>query len=403
MKLKEYFTNNLTLKILAILGAIFLWTYVINEGYRVDFLDAEVPLEAFNIAEDLALSENLGTVMLKVRVPTGVSASDLLEDTKAFVDLKSLRPGTYEKEIKVSFEDSAITLLELNPEKITLNLEELESIEKEIEVEIKGEVGENYQTQDTVLSLTQAEIKGAGSSLEKVEKLVAPIEVAGEMSEIKKIVELEARDADNNKITEVSIHPKNVEVTVPITTKEEIKTVGIKANLSGDPASGFFVTQTNLNPNTVTIRGESEILSSINVLNSQDINIEGISDNADFPVEIVLPEGIEIVDQQNITITVSLDAQLVSRTIGSKIDFSNIDSDLELNSYDPNDIKVIVEGPAPVINNLTTGGVVTNINLSGKGAGSFNLPIDPSMITLPENVSLKSIESKDLKITLKKK
>ncbi len=402
MFIKEFFTNNLPIKVLAIFSAIFLWTYVINEGYRVDFLDTEVPVEAYNISEDLALTSNLGQVKVKVRVPTSISNTSLLENTKVFIDLKGLRQGSYEKDIMVSFENPAVTLLELEPKKMKITLETLESIQKEIEVEISGEVNENYQTDQAILSVNQAEIKGAGSSLEKIEKLVAPINIANEMSEIKKLIELEARDANNKKITEVTIHPKNIEVIIPIRAKEEVKTVGIKANLSGNPAPGYFITQTSINPAVVSIKGETEVLSGISYLNTQAIDISGINANAEYDAQLELPAGVTQIEDQNIKITIQLDAQLITRTIDSVINFKNISSDLEINSYDPDSIKVIVEGGAPIINNLTSGGVVTNIDLAGKGAGSFIISIDPSMITLPSGVTLKSIETKDLKITLKK-
>lgn len=402
MRIKEFFTKNLPIKILAVIGAIFLWTYVINEGYRVDFLDTEIPIESFNISEDLALVEDLGNVTLKVRVPTSTSTKSLLKDTKAFIDLKGLRPGSYEKEIKVSFEDPSISLLELEPQKINITLENLESIEKEIEVEVLGEVDQNYQTDDAVLSIDKSEIKGASSSLEKIEKLVAPINVTDEMSEIKKIVELEARDSNNEKVKGITIHPKSVEITIPLHTKEELKTVGVKANITGNPATGYFISRTSINPATISIKGETEAVSSVSYLNTEPINVTGFNKNTEINTSLELPDGIELSDMQLVTVSIELEGQTTARTIDSIIDFTNLDSSLELNSYDPDTIKVLVEGNAPIINNLTSGGVITSIDLTGKGAGSFNLPIDPAMIRLPDGVTLKSIETKNIKITIKK-
>lgn len=402
MQIKEFFTKNLLIKILAIIGAIFLWTYVINEGYRVDFLDTEIPIEAFNISEDLALAQDLSHVTLKVRVPTNTSTKSLLKDTKAFIDLKGLRPGSYEKEIKVSFEDPSISLLELEPQKINITLENLESIEKEIEVEMIGEVDQNYQTDDAILSIEKSEIKGASSSLEKIETLIAPIGVTNEMSEIKKIVELEARDINNEKVTGITIHPKSVEITIPVHTKEELKTVGVKANISGNPATGYYISRTSINPATISIKGETETVSNVSYLNTKAIDVTGFDKNSDIDISLELPEGIELSDTQSVTVTIELEGQTTARTIDSNIDFINLDSDLELNSYDPNNISVLVEGSTPIIDNLTSGGVITTIDLAGKGAGSFLLPIDPSMIRLPDSVTLKSIETKNLKITIKK-
>ncbi len=65
----NFFKNNLALKILAGFCAFLLWVFVANIDFKVDYLEKEIPVKAYNIREDLALASDLGKVKLKVRAP----------------------------------------------------------------------------------------------------------------------------------------------------------------------------------------------------------------------------------------------------------------------------------------------------------------------------------------------
>ena len=95
-------TKNLPLKLLALASAIFLWLYVINEGYEVGFLDTEIRIETYNLAEDLAVANDLGTAKLKVRAPAAAWSKIDTDEISAYVNLINTWEGVYSIELKVS-------------------------------------------------------------------------------------------------------------------------------------------------------------------------------------------------------------------------------------------------------------------------------------------------------------
>ena len=399
--MKSLIKNNFFIKILALIAAIFLWTYVINEGYRVDFLDTEIPIEAYNIAEDLSLTNDLGTVKIKVRAPSNVSTDSISSKTNAFIDLKNFRQGDYEKEVKIFFEDPAITLIEIEPKNVNVTLEPLTSLTKEIEVELAGEINEKYQTEEPVLSVENAEIKGAQSTLEKIDRLVASIDLSNEMTEVKKIVELEARGPDNNKITGIAINPKTVEVTIPVGTKEEIKTVGIKANISGGPAEGYWIKQTSIEPSAIAIVGETSAIANTTYINTLPIDINGIMETKQVKTGLELPENLKTESISEVSVTIEIDSQQIQKLIEVKPKFLSLSSDLKISSYDPDVICLTVTGPAPEINELKTDDLYADIDLNGKSRGTFSMPIDAQLINLPPDINVKSIDTANIKIIIK--
>ena len=393
-------TKNLPLKLLAIAGAIFLWLYVINEGYEVGFLDTEMRIESHNLAEDLAVANDLGTAKIKVRAPAQSWSKISPENITAYVDLKSMRQGIFSKEVKVSVEDPSITIVDVDPEKISLTLEQLQALTKEIEIDMSGHVNEAYETHDPITNPSQVEIKGSQTSLEKVSKIVAPVQLNDETTEIKSQVELEARDSNGQKITNLVIIPKVTEVTIPVRKQNEIKTIGIKANIAGNPASGYWVKQTIVTPNSVAIQGNADIINDLSYLSTQRIDISNISATTERTVTLDLPDEVTTVDADQIVVKIEIDAQSITKATTATIRYSGIASDLIVTSTSPDAISLQITGPAPQLNALKSGDVTATLNLSNKKADNYTIPIVDDMISLPDGVSLQSLDTKEVKIII---
>ncbi|MBU1178176.1 hypothetical protein KJ903_03065 [Patescibacteria group bacterium] len=396
-------SKNLPLKLLAIVAAVFLWFYVINEGYEVGFVDAEIPIETYNLAEDLAVASELGTAKIKVRAPAQSWSKISSENITAFVDLKGIRKGIFSKEVKVSVDDPSITILDVDPEKIGVTLEELQTLSKEIEVETTGNVNEAYETQDPTVSPNKVEIKGSQTSIEKVNKIVAPVTLNGEMTEIKTQVELEARDSNNQKITNLVIIPKIAEITIPIRKQNEIKTVGIKANIIGNPASGYWVKETTITPNSVAVQGNADTISDLSYLNTQKIDISNITTTTEKSIALDLPNEVTTIDTNQVTVKIEVEAQTISKTATATPRYTGLAADLRVALASPSTVSVQVTGPAPKLNALKEGEIAATINLSGKSSGSYTMPISNNMISLPTDISLKSLDTKEIQIIIQGK
>jgi len=398
-----FLTKNLHLKLLALVAAIFLWLYVVNEGYEVGFLDKEIRIETYNLAEDLAVASDLGTAKLKVRAPATAWSKINADEITAFVDLKNMRAGVFSKEVKVSVEDSSMTILDIDPGKVSVTLESIQSLSKEITVETSGDINEAYDTQDPQITPAQVELKGSESTIERVSKVVAPIQLAGEMTDIKQQVELEARDANNQKITNLVIIPKTVEVTIPVKKQNEVKTIGIKANITGEPASGYWIKQTIITPSTVAVQGDSEEISKLEYISTRRIDISGISADTEKRASLDLPTGVSAVDSDQVTVKIEIDTQTTTKTISATPKYTGLAADLKAATVSPSTVSLKVEGPTPKLEALKSGEVTANINLAGKGSGSFTIPISSNMISLPTGLTLKSLDTKEVKISIQKK
>ncbi len=292
--------NNFYIKILAVAFAILLWIFVINQGFRIDFLEKEIPIQAYNLADDLSLASDLGTVKLKIRAPKSFWQEYSNDSLEAYVDLKHFNKGAYNIEVKVSSEDSSIQIVEKDPEKISIVIDSVTSIKKEIEVETIGDLATDYSVNEPYTEPGEIEIKGAKENLNKINKVITKIELNKENTEIRQKIIPEVIDMDNNIITNIILEPSEVEVIVPVQKDMDVKTISINSKITGSPASGYSIDSIEVNPSTISIQGKREDLENINYIDTAEINIEGITDTVEKRTELILENNIELVGTENI-------------------------------------------------------------------------------------------------------
>jgi YbbR domain-containing protein len=399
----SWLTNNFVLKIFALISAALLWIFVINKGFRVDFLEKEIPVQVYNLSEDLAVVSDAGKVKLKIRAPSSLWPKISEENIEAYVDLKNFEKGTYDVEVKISTANPKIQILGKDPAKVSITIEPLALVKKEITIETSGSLGEGYALKEPASEVKKVEVSGAKSVLESIAKVVAKIELRGETEELKQSVKLEALDSGGNLISNVIINPETVDITIPVQKEVDVKTVGIRANVIGSPATGFLLEKIETEPSTITIRGRAEKLKTVEYLETKEINITGITSNKEEKATVVVPLDITLVDSQEVLVKISVTTTKITKSVEAGVIFKNLDNKFEVKSYTPSVVSLTIEGNQNAINSLQQNEIQVNLDLIGKGSGTYNLEITPGMIRLPEGINLKSIDTKEVKIVVVEK
>lgn len=397
-------SNNFYLKILAIISAIFLWFFVINEGFRIDNLDTEIPIEVKNLSEDLIIVNDLPKVKLKLRAPTDIWQQEIADNLNASINLMYYKQGEYNVEVKVEATDKNIQVIQQDPKNVDVVLAPILSIEKEITLEASGNLAENYQAGEPKFSPEQIRVQGAKIILDQVDKIIAPINFNGETSEIRKIVQLQAKDKNNNIINKVNILPGEVEVIIPISKESGEKTVGVRANTYGTLPANTSIEKIEVNPSTVVIKGKTADIDKIDTIQTQGINLSELTEDVNIlKINLDLPKDIEVKDNPQITVTIYLNQQEISKQFSGIIKYKNLADNLKVGGIMPSRIQLTLFGPSAKINSLNEEDVYTEVDLTGKSEGTYEFNIYPENIVVPPSISVKSVETKIIKVIVVKK
>lgn len=109
-----------------------------------------------------------------------------------------------------------------------------------------------------------------------------------------------------------SIQPRVVRVAFE---DVETKQVPVREQLAGRPLHGYHVIagRTRVAPAQVTVRGAAGVVRPLELVRTQEIRLDGRSDDFTVPAEIVAPEGVQVDWDGPVEVTVSVEEELVTR------------------------------------------------------------------------------------------
>ena len=108
---------------------------------------------------------------------------------------------------------------------------------------------------------------------------------------------------------ELSVSEVTVELTVYPT-----KTIPVKLNTLGSPASDYSIVELNYKPQEVTVAGPEDVLEKVNAIYIADISVDGINENKETNVMIdnYLPENVILADSNTeVAVNIVVEEQAV--------------------------------------------------------------------------------------------
>lgn len=404
-KIKHSLISNPLPKILAIAVATILWIVVAASQSSTGKFPSKIQILAVNTPSGLVASYEQKTVEISISAEPSLWQKLSSNSFTAYVDLGGLQVGTYELEVNVTCNVAGVQILNEKPQKIFIQLEEIARKKIPVIQKVEGNAAEGMVAGAIIFDPAEVEVSGPKSQIENISNAVATVRLNGESADFSKDVILTALNDSGNEITDLAFSPSKVSANISIVKGANNKTVGVKVNLSGAPADGYYLSSLVASPNLINITGQVSTLSNIYYLETQNFDISGISKSFEKDLLLKIPEGIGLQrgEPNRIKVSVTIDSNSLSKTISAKITPQNLDSSLKVNSYSPSEVKVTLSGTEAVISNIKSDDVVLNLDLTGKSAGIYNIDLSSSMFSLPSGATLNTIVPTNLQIVLSTK
>lgn len=286
-------TKNIVPKILAIIMAIILWMYVMNEQnppYEATFT---LPLEVRNAATSYVISDIPEVVKVKIRGPRNLVAGVLNKDLRAFVDVKGLGEGSHTVAVSASI-PSNLELLAITPDKVQLSLDATISRSIPVEVRLIGTPEKGVATGKVVVANQQVTVEGSRNIVATVEKVLATVDLTGKSSDITVDTMLVPVNRADKEVQGVAIYPEKTKVTINLTTASAKKLLDVKPVTQGELPSGLIIKSIVTQPEkievTETVPGKG--FDKLETILTEPISLLDISKDTDKEVKLQLPEGI---------------------------------------------------------------------------------------------------------------
>ena len=381
-------------KILAVILAFILWlvVYNIDDPKKTKTFTTNVTVENASAVTDMNKCYEVldGTNTVTFSVTGKRSELDKLDDTdfSAVADMNRLIVDSKGKKASVPIEISTkrtYSSLSINNKNkyMELSLEDLMSRRFMIAADTSGKVASGYALGEvSVTNPNVLNVSGPASIVKKVDKVVATIDVDGMSSNLTDNVIPVLYDADGSEVDTTRLTLSNTTVTISAKILS-MKEVPLVFSTTGTPYGEYKVVEISSSPDTVKLKGASTVLNPLVSLEipGSVINVSGARSDVKTTIDITeyLPDGVELVDASNATITVTVRIEAyASKTYQLPSNQIKINGLLDglLLEFDDNKIPVEISGLKDDLESLSVDDLVASIDVSGLTAGEHQVELE---------------------------
>ena len=416
--MKKWITNNLGLKIIALLVSVGLWIIAININDPVseNTYTVNVSLQNAGVLSSAGkyfeVKDNSDRIKVVVRGTRTALSQFNQADIVATADLSKITEDNLVPiDLSTTKQSDKIEGIRSESQYVKLALEDVRRLQMPIEVKVLNDPQDGYILGSTQTSQNVVIISGPESIINQVESAAVEIDVSGATTDVKISlpIHLYSKEDDIIDTTKVNMSVQEISTTASILQKAVVPLIAIP---QGTPTQGYVLNGIIEGlPTEITIAGKSNIVSKIPYIDiSESLDVNDIYQNTSYEINIndYLPDGVSMVGNVgnngilDISVgvdkeserTIVLDPEAI-QVIGVPEGYSATVSDLE------DDVEVPVSGLKSLLDTVDESKLVPVINvdkyLSNNGLtiekGHIDIPLD---ITLPDNVRL----SREVKVRI---
>lgn len=413
--MRKLLMNNLPLKLMSVVAAVFIWLIVVNVDNPTIKASFDVPVTVQNesyVEKDgkmCLLEEGQETTRVTVtgrrKTVERLRASDIV----ATADLRqavSLNTNPVMVPIAVSCRGITSENLVARPQNISIEMDDRLTQEFMVSVSTGDSTpGKGYEIGTKIVNPEKVRITGAASLIKKIDRVVAYVNVNGQTSDVSQQADLKIIDKNQDEVSESQMRYLKYDLTSPKVTATvklwKVKTnVNIQAEYSGYPAEGYQVGGLTLTPSTVSVTGTEEALDALEEQNNtiwipaSQVDVSGESQDCEREVNLseLLPQtgnlrlAADTNDKVIVKVSILPAGSKAYKIPTTEIQVKNVPADMEA-VFETAEVELRVSKETEDLGDLEEKDIKVSIDVSGKKAGTYELPLE---VSLPEGYELVS-------------
>lgn len=299
--LKNKISKNTQLIFLSFLISILLWSYVRREkDIEISKVFKDVPVRYTDVSELKVngltiLSPETAKVDIKIRGNISKISSLTVEDINATCNLKGYSTGDYRIKVDARVSENGVRVIDVNPKSLNFKIDDIITHERDVNIKASGTLSPSMIL-GNIATTQKVSVEGPRTYVDTIDRLTAVVNLDGMSDSQVVTTDVVAYDADGNVVEKVNTIPEKINVDVPLL---KTLTVPIKLNVVGEAPKDVVIKNLTLNPNTTTIKGNTQVVSKVKELTTEPININDILNDKVRTVKPILPEGTSLLDEES--------------------------------------------------------------------------------------------------------
>ncbi|AEE97022.1 CdaR family protein [Mahella australiensis] len=395
--------SNLPQKIISIVFAIILWTYVASDqNPNIARTIRNIPVEIQN--ESVLKNKNLirmNTDIQEVSVKIEGRRSDVAAfkpyDIRAVADIGSINSsGKQRIPVKVINVPSNINIIDISPPYIEVEVEDIVNNQLPVELKLEGQPAVNHRVLEAELVPDEIIVTGPRSLVSKVRSAVVRMDVTEAKYDITRSLPIILYDEREKQITDdLNLSADFVRVYQKI---RAVKAVPVKVNTSGKLPDGLEIVSIAAQPSNVTVAGSDDDISKVTVIETEPIDLSKVQATSTVKAQLISLDGIEVIEGEPVMVDITVKEQDVQGKVAvTDLVIENLAEDLEVGDK-PRSITLSVKGPYSLIKNLKPSDIKVVVNAKGMSRGRYD--VTPTIV-LPKGIELIKVEPQPVSVLLK--
>lgn len=382
-------------KILSLLFAIIFWFYVMDQVNpemvrTIPNLQIEV-LNQENIESSgyLVLEEDVPNVTIKVKGRRKAVMDLKATDIILSADVKDFHKGINYFEIQKRIFKDNISIEDVSVNRIQMTIDKLVESSRPISIKASGQLPAGESLGETKLNPEKVTVRGPESLVKQVVSVVGTVDLGIVSNQSATTISLEALDQNGKPVKGVTLSNASVLATFGLLMENTTK---IEVDLTGTLPSGYKVTEIDVTPESLALKGSSDAIANLSSIKTLPIDLTGMTASQDIQIGLVktsvtdvqgLPESVNV----KLTIEKVEEKQLVFKA--SDIKWFNVPDGFNIDLPDPNrSITVKVSAVTSVLEQLKNADLQLEVDAGDLNEGLQKVRITASTSLMTESLTV---------------
>ncbi len=383
--------SNFSSLLLAVVVAVIIWITATSAQDPDSSQFIQLPVSFVGLPKDtLLMTAADETVQIRVEGPQSILSTLSPADFQATVDLSQV-PFGVETAVAVDIPPSTdYTISDITPSQIQVLLEQQVTREIPVELDIRGSAARGHSQGIPLIEPATITVSGPASRLEQLDFALATVFLNNaretEVGEHRPVFyDQQGRVASTNSL-DLSI--QDVTVTIPIEESAGFAEKLITVDWVGEPAPGYRLLAVNVDPPSVLVRGLPASVNALTRIQTEPIDITGLTEPFSQQATLALPAGITLDQDQEIFVEIDIEPILTTDTRIRPVELLDLSEGVET-IVEPEEVRVVLFGPLPVLDTLLDEDVHVLVDLFGLDTGTYT--IEPTVDLPDRGIEVRSV------------
>jgi YbbR domain-containing protein len=286
--------HNLAAKIVAVLVAVILWGYVMNDQNPSIEGSFNAQVKLINVPDGYKVTQSTETIKITVKGPRSLFAANGDKNFQAHVDMQEAKSGKGSYKVKVDM-PQGFELVEVQPDTVDVELDPIVRRKVRADISVNGSPASGVTVAKVSQASAEVIIEGPSKAVSEVERVIGYVGLTNKNDvDFALQVPLTAINNDGREVQGIKIQPATMYVAVQMARGLTKKIVSIRPVTDNDLPQNLELVSMKPNPLQIEIAGAENIISNLTTVATEKISLADVVGNTDKTVKRALPPGVTV-------------------------------------------------------------------------------------------------------------